>query len=702
MWGPPPWPSPGLPREGKYQSDTLRAILATALWWAACQRLGRDSKIGPALTDAMIRRENAPGPLSPEVSLLLEGYFDVPQERTERFAALASAIKKLIKAGEFNQAAILIRALVSPQLEYTSIQTLVRHFNACKGKCSPSPPTTRLAVLSSFTSDQLVRMLELFLFAAGIDVELYEADYGVFRQEIIEPSSGLYAFKPGTILIATSWRDLTHWPHLQDSAEQIANHVADEQREWSMLWKTAHDRLGCQIIQNNFDQPMWRQLGNHELRHVGSMGRFITGINQSFQDNAPPFVTIHDIDALSAWLGRRQWGDERFFHQAKLPCAPECMVAYGHQLASVMIAQLGAAKKCLVLDLDNTLWGGVIGDDGLGGIRLGQGDAEGEAFLAFQRYVKKLSERGVILAVCSKNTDEVAREVFLKHPEMALKIEDISCFVANWQDKAANIRAIAKELNIGINALVFVDDNPAERAIVRKLVPEVAVPEVTGDPLDFIDALERHRYFQMVYFGKEDLQRTEMYRANAERKKIEVGSENIDDFLKSMQMVATIGPINEMTMERSSQLINKSNQFNLTTIRRSAAELAVLLKNPAWITLTVSLKDRFGDNGLISVLLAKTEGDALDIDTWLMSCRVLKRNVEQLLLNEVCAMAKKRGLKRVTGRYVPTEKNALVKDHYSMLGFETVLETPDGARGYELDLSKFQPRETFIEVIQIP
>jgi FkbH-like protein len=601
----------------------------------ACQRAGDGSKIVASDANTMNIKENNSGGLSPETALLLEGYFDAPEERAERFAALSSAIRRLIKSGDFDGAATFIRALVSPQLDYTSVLTLVRHFGACRGKCSPSAQTTRLAVLSSFTSDQLVQMLELFLFAAGIDVELYEADFGVFRQEIIEPGSGLYAFKPGTILIATSWRDLTQWPHLQDSADQISSRVEEEQREWAMLWRTAHDRLGCQVIQNNFDQPMWRQLGNHEPRHTGSIGRFLSAINQSFQDNAPPFVTIHDIDGLSAWLGRRQWGDERFFHQAKLPCAPECMVAYSHHLASVMIAQLGAAKKCLVLDLDNTLWGGVIGDDGLGGIRLGQGDAEGEAFLAFQRYVKKLSERGVILAVCSKNTDAVAREVFLKHPEMALKIEDISCFVANWQDKAANIRAIARELNIGINSLVFLDDNPAERGIVRKLVPEVSVPEVTGDPLDFIDALERHRYFQMVYFGKEDLQRTEMYRANAERKKIEVGSENIDDFLKSMQMVAAIGPVNDMTLERSAQLINKSNQFNLTTIRRSAAEVAALRQNPCWITLTVSLKDRFGDNGLISVLLAKVEGDRLEIDTWLMSCRVLKRNVEQLLLNEV-------------------------------------------------------------------
>jgi FkbH-like protein len=543
-------------------------------------------------------------------------------------------------------------------------------------------------------------MMELFLFAAGVDLELYEADYGVFRQEIIEANSQLYQFKPRTILISTTWRDLTHWPAIGDDAAKVDALVAEEQQEWSGLWQIAHERLRCQIIQNNFDQPLWRQLGNHEMRHPASRSQLVAKINQSFQNVAPPFVTIHDIDGLSAWLGRRQWGDDRYFHHAKLPCAPECLVHYAHSLASIFIAQMGVSKKCLVLDLDNTIWGGVIGDDGLGGIRLGQGDAEGEGFLAFQRYVQKLRERGVILAVCSKNTDSIAREAFLKHPEMVLKLDEIACFVANWQDKAANIRAIAKELNIGLNSLVFLDDNPAERAIVRRLVPEVAVPEVTGDPLDFVDVLERHRYFQLVILGREDLRRTDYYRANSERRQVESSAQNIDEFLKSLDMTAQIGPITDLTLERSAQLINKSNQFNLTTIRRSAAEVSAIAHDPKWITRTVSLKDRFGDNGLISVLLAKIDGRNLEIDTWLMSCRVLKRNVEKLLLNDIFKFAKERGLERITAKYIPTEKNALVKDHYTDLGFQLIHRESSGECKYELDLADFKPAGTFIEAIE--
>jgi len=339
----------------------------------------------------------------------------------------------------------------------------------------------------------------------------------------------------------------------------------------------------------------------------------------------------------------------------------------------------------------------VIGDDGLGGIRLGQGDAEGEGFVAFQRYARKLRERGVILAVCSKNNEEIAREAFLKHPGMVLTLGDISSFVANWENKASNLRAIAKNLNIGLSSLVFVDDNPAERAIVRQMLPEVAVPEVGIDPADFIETLERHRYFQLVLLGKEDFQRTEYYRADLERQQIASASESMEDFLKSLKMVATVEPISSLSLERSTQLINKSNQFNLTTIRRSAAEVLSVSKNPNWITRTVSLKDKFGDNGLISVLLAEIEGEVLTIDTWLMSCRVLKRNVEQLLLNELCALASSLGLSMIRGRYVPTAKNELVKDHYGNLGFRRVAQDADGTSQYELNVSAFTPFETYIE-----
>ncbi len=356
------------------------------------------------------------------------------------------------------------------------------------------------------------------------------------------------------------------------------------------------------------------------------------------------------------------------------------------------------AKKCLVLDLDNTLWGGVIGDDGLGGIRLGQGDPEGEAYLAFQQYVKGLQRRGVILAVCSKNNEETAREVFEKHPEMVLRLEDISCFVANWDDKAKNLRLIAEQLNIGRNSLVFVDDNPAERAIVRQLVPDVAVPEMPQDVAEYIRTLEQYRYFQVLSVGAEDFHRTEYYRADAMRRQVEATSEDIDGYLRSLEMVARIAPISSTTLERSVQLIHRSNQFNLTTRRRSAAEVLALLEDGAWVTRTVSLADRFGDNGLISVLLARECGEALEIDTWLMSCRVLKRGVEHFLLDHLCRLAGQRGLKAIRGEYIPTSKNGLVRQHYADLGFSQTGNGDDGRTLWELKLTADRkPLTTFIE-----
>jgi FkbH-like protein len=275
----------------------------------------------------------------------------------------------------------------------------------------------------------------------------------------------------------------------------------------------------------------------------------------------------------------------------------------------------------------------------------------------------------VILAVCSKNTDSVAREVFEKHTEMQLRLDDIACFVANWDDKATNLGRIASQLNIGLNSLVFVDDNPAERSIVRRLRPEVAVPELPADPSGYIMALERHRYFQPLSVSPEDLKRTDYYRTDLARQTAETSSADLEGFLKSLEMTARIGPITPATLERSVQLIHRSNQFNLTTRRHSVASVQSMLADSSWLTLTVSLRDKFGDNGLISVLLARVDGDALEIDTWLMSCRVLKRGVEQFLLNHLVESACQRGLAVIKGEYIPTAKNALVRDHYANLGF---------------------------------
>jgi len=605
------------------------------------------------------------------------------KSRSASFAELTGRLKRAIDNGAAEMSALALQRIVDPAMEYTSAISLYRIRRKLADKLR-RPVKLRIAILSSFTTDQLKQLIDLFLFAAGLEAELYVADYGLIRQEILDPASELYNFKPSLIYIATTWRDLARRPGLSDVADSVQELVEAECKDWLGLWDTAYQRSRSQIVQNNFDSPPWRQLANHEMRHCAGFGRFVARVNGRLADSAPPFVTIHDVDHLSASAGRWAWADERFYHHAKLPCAPAYLVDYAHSVASILAAQSGAGRKCLVLDLDNTLWGGIVGDDGLGGIRLGQGDAESEGFSAFQRYVKGLRMRGVILAVCSKNEERTAREVFEKHPEMELRLEDISCFVANWDDKASNIRTIAQRLEIGLNSMVFVDDNPAERAFVRQLLPEVAVPELPADPTGYIQEVERHRYFQVVSLSTEDLRRTDFYKANEAREEAQSSVKSIDDFLASLEMIARVGPIDAASIERSVQLINRSNQFNLTTKRYSSGEVLAMLQDPAWITRTVSLADRFGDNGLICVFLGKIQRDALSIDSWLMSCRVLKRGVEQFLLGQILAVAREHGLKRILGEYVPTAKNALVKEHYGKLGFAKIWTGDDGHTKWEL------------------
>jgi FkbH-like protein len=617
--------------------------------------------------------------------------------RSDALRALLVALRHALEAGDVAGVAAVLRRVVSPALDYTTAQSLCRLHAAIKKSGIPLGPKTRLAVLGSVTTKQLVALIELHLFAAGVDADVYEADYGVFRQEILDPQSALYQFQPQIVFLATTWRDLARRPKLNDSREELARLVEAEQAEWRSLWETLQARIGCQVIQNNFVLPPVRSFGNHELRHPGSVNRYLSATNQHLLDTAPPFVTIHDVDNLASLCGRWSWSDPRFVHQAKMPCAPEYLVDYAHSVASLVGAQLGLAKKCLVLDLDNTLWGGVIGDDGLEGIRLGQGDPEGEAFLAFQEYVKGLERRGVILAVCSKNEEATAREVFEKHSEMVVRSNDISCFVANWDDKATNLRTIARTLNIGLDSLVFVDDNPAERAIVRRLVPDVAVPELPEDVTAYPQVIEQHRYFQLISVGTEDFQRTEYYQSDSLRKSAEASGGDMEAYLCSLEMVARVGPIEAATLERSAQLIQRSNQFNLTTRRRSASEVLALLNDSSWITRVVSLADRFGDNGLISVLLARVSAGVMEIDTWLMSCRVLKRGVEEFLMNHVSRLALAEGIGMIRGEFIPTPKNALVRDHYAGLGFTRVRTDPDGRTRWERQLDAgWQPLTTLI------
>jgi FkbH-like protein len=451
------------------------------------------------------------------------------------------------------------------------------------------------------------------------------------------------------------------------------------------------------VIQNLFELAPWNALGHYAARHSAAPTHWLQRLNQRLSDAAPSHVTLHDLPALVLQAGSRDWFDPRYYHEAKLPCGPRSLVPYAHSVASLVTAILGRSRKVLVLDLDNTLWGGAIGDLGIEGIRIGQGSGEGEAFLAFQRYARALKERGILLAVCSKNDDANARQPFERHDDMVLRLDDFACFIANWQNKADNIRTIARTLDLGVDSLVFVDDNPAERAIVRRFAPEVAVPALPEDPAGYVQAVARHRYFETVSWTVEDAKRADYYAANSRRNQLKLETGDIDSFLASLGMAATIRPVSEVNIQRVTQLVNKSNQFNLTTRRRTLPEVEALSRDDDWFTVTISLADKLGDNGLISVLFLHRTGTVLEIDTWLMSCRVLQRGVEQLALNQVVGIARQAGCHEVHGTYMPTARNALVRDHYRDLGF-----TPRGEDGdtthWTLAVDAFEPFPTFIEV----
>jgi FkbH-like protein len=406
-------------------------------------------------------------------------------------------------------------------------------------------------------------------------------------------------------------------------------------------------------------------------------------------------VDIVSLDDRAGMDGLAAWHDPALWHHAKQEIHPNATPLYGDLVGRLIAAAQGRSYKCLVLDLDNTLWGGVIGDDGLEGLKLGQGSAAGEAFAAFQRHVRDLGRRGVILAVCSKNDEANALEPFERHPEMVLRRDDIACFVANWSDKAANLRHIAERLNIGLDSLVFADDNPAERAIVRRELPMVAVPELPDDPTLYAACLADAGYFEARHITQEDLARTGQYRDNQRREALAASTTDLPSYLRSLQMRLVWNRFDKLNQPRIVQLVNKTNQFNLTTIRVSDEDVAGLIADDAALTLQLRLLDAFGDNGIIAIIAGRPVREAIRLDLWLMSCRVLGRGVEEETLNLVVDEALRLGAKRLTGQYRPTAKNGMVREHYARLGFSLTGEH-DGTTEWTLPLDCWTPRPTYM------
>jgi FkbH-like protein len=601
---------------------------------------------------------------------LLHGYVqaDAPA-RALQFPAFVKLLKAVASEEGPQAARDWAKLAASPLLDYSSLLKL-RGILTTPAAPEHADRRLRLAILGGPTTTQLRQLIEIFLAAEGIAAEIYEAEYGLFRQELMNPSPELDAFAPQVILLATSVRDILRFPDLSSDDAEVARLADDEVSAWASLWEAANARWNATIIQNNFEVAPGGALGHYGLRHAASREHYVARLNRLFAERAPSYVVLHDLCGLAAEAGARTWFDPRFYAEFKMPCAAECLVTYAHSVVCLIRAVLGKSKKVLVLDLDNTLWGGVVGDLGAGGIRLGQGSGEGEAFLAFQRYSKDLQQRGVVLAVCSKNDDDKAREPFEKRPDMILKLSDMSVFVANWNNKADNLRTIAQRLDLKLDSFVFVDDNPAERALVRRLAPEVAVPDMPEDPAGYIQALAAHRYFETVAFTREDSSRARYYAENAQRRELSARSTDLGAFLASLSMQMRVEPVSALNIERVTQLINKSNQFNLTTRRYTLAQIQEMVDNPAWRTLTFSLRDSLGDNGLIAIILMRKTAAALDVDTWVMSCRVLQRGVENFCRNEIVELARREACAEIQGTYIPTAKNGMVANHFAGLGFE--------------------------------
>lgn len=584
-----------------------------------------------------------------------------------------------------------VLALATAALDENQLGQLARLSQSlADGGAAPAQfARARLGLVGDGTLSLLAPVIAGSALRHGLLVEVVEGAYGSAVQQAMDTSGPLHRAALDMLLVTSDVRALgLH--RAADSAADAQARVDAAVAQLRMVVNGFRASVGATILVQTVAPAIEPLFGSFDRVEPTSSYAMVGALNARLAAwAAEGQIVLLDIARLAETIGLERWDAPRHWHASKLPFAPEMAPVYGDVVARTLAALRGRARKCLVLDLDNTLWGGVIGDDGVAGIQLGQGSAAGEAFLAIQQAALELRRRGVVLAVCSKNEEAAALLPFREHPEMVLKEEHIAVFQANWTDKAANLRAIAETLNIGVDALVFLDDNPAERAQVRRELPVVAVPELPEEPALYPRMLMAAGYFEAVAFTQDDRERAAMYQANAARAAAVQASGDLDSYLASLEMVCTIRPVDAVSRPRVAQLINKSNQFNLTTRRYTEAQVEAAEADPSRRLAQIRLVDRFGDNGIICVLISDLRGDALEIDTWLMSCRVLGRRVQEAALDHLVRTARAGGARRLVGRYIPSPKNAMVAGHYASLGFTQTGEEPGGTTVWSLDLADY-------------
>lgn len=560
-----------------------------------------------------------------------------------------------------------------------------------KSDISPLPPY-KLAILGDCATQHLATALRGYGIHAGLGMQVLDTDYNQIDAQVMDPQSELYAFAPNAVLIQMCTEKLYEAFHTTALAQR-ARFAEDVYARICRIWQQLQTQAKMTVLQCNFplmDDGVFGQFGNKTADSFLFQQRKLNYLlMQGCQEVKSVYLV--DLDALQARIGRDRFADPKLYYIAKMPVSLDALPEVARQVVSQVQALRGIGKKCLVLDLDNTLWGGVIGDDGLSGIQIGE-LGTGHAFSDFQAWLKELKNRGLLLCVCSKNNESTAKEPFEKHPEMVLRLDDISMFVANWEDKASNIRRIQKTLNIGMDSLVFLDDNPFERDLVQSMIPEITVPELPEDPAMYLQFLREQGLFETASYSAEDSGRTQQYRQQAERAAFETSFRSYDAYLEGLEMQATAAPFDPFHYPRIAQLTQRSNQFNLRTVRYTEAEVEALAQDDQHICLYFTLKDKFGDHGLISVvILDKLEDDRLFVSEWLMSCRVLKRGMEEFVINKIIRTAEERGCKTVIGEYLPTPKNAMVQDLYEKMGFARV-----GENRFEATVSGFPYHKTWI------
>jgi FkbH-like protein len=604
--------------------------------------------------------------------------------------------RNYLHEGSFSEVFRWALSVVDAGDDYLSWHAAASLIQRCPADQVPaSRRTARVSVLGSYTTLQLVKLLGLASRRIGLELILHEGLFGQYQQDILDPHSSFYASSPEFLVLAVHEGEVK-LPSLSQTPDAD---VEAELMRWTALWKTVFSRCSASIVQHNFAIPYELPMGHLGAKLPGSRYMMTQRLNLRLGESASGRLLMVDCDRLSASFGKSKWFNPRYWQISKQAVALEALPLLARHTSSVLAGGVGLTRKCLVLDLDNTLWGGVIAEDGLAGIKLGN-DPEGEAFLSLQEYILQLKNKGVILAVCSKNNEADAKDPFLNHPEMRIRLKDIAIFVANWQSKPENLRRIARTLGIGLDSMVFLDDSQFERSAVREMIPEVDVIDLPADPSGYTRTLSEYLLFEASSLTQEDKERTTQYQARAQIAEAQTSAESLDDFYRLLQMKALVAPFDDLHLGRIGQLVGKTNQFNLTTRRHSLAQLKSFMEDPDCIHFYLRLRDRFTDHGLVALIIAFRRGDTLDIDTWLMSCRVIGRSVEATMLEQLCRRALRLGCSQLRGTYIPSAKNMMARDIFEKFGFERTTESGDDEKWlYSLN-TRGPIKNSFIESIE--